>query len=90
MQVVNVYLCRSQSDSAFSRSPFDNRLIAGGVVLEIGLILLISYTPAGNAVFGTAPIEAHVWLTVLPFALGMLAFDEARKAFYRPWPRRAR
>jgi calcium-translocating P-type ATPase len=83
MQVVNVYLCRSQSDSAFSRSAFDNRLIASGVVLEIILILLISYTPAGNAVFGTAPLEAHVWLMVLPFALGMLAFDEARKLFAR-------
>ena len=50
-----------------------------GIVAEIGLILLIDYTPWGNALFGTAPIPASVWLFILPFALAMIALEELRK-----------
>ena len=39
------------------------------------------------AVFGTAAIGYEAWLLVLPFAVAMLAFDEARKAFVR-WQER--
>ena len=41
-------------------------------VFEIELILFVVYTPWGNALFGTAPVEASVWLFVLPFAIAML------------------
>ena len=47
------------------------------------LILLIAYTPSGNALFGTAPIPLSVWLFIIPFALGMLALEELRKWFVR-------
>jgi hypothetical protein len=43
------------------------------------LILLIVYTPAGNALFGTAPITWRAWMFVVPFGLAMLVFEEARK-----------
>jgi sodium/potassium-transporting ATPase subunit alpha len=79
MQVVNVFLCRSQRDSAFSSGLFSNRLILGGIAFEIALICLIDYTPWGNALFGTAPIGMDVWLFVVPFALGMLLMEELRK-----------
>jgi magnesium-transporting ATPase (P-type) len=79
MQVINVFLCRSQRDSAFSFSLWSNRLILGGVAFEIALILLIDYTPWGNALFGTTAIGLEVWLFVIPFALGMLALEEIRK-----------
>jgi calcium-translocating P-type ATPase len=85
MQVVNLFLCRSEREYAFGRRPFANRLILLGLVVEIALILAIGYTPAGNALFGTAPIPIEVWLFVVPFALVMLALEEARKR----WVRRA-
>jgi len=68
MQVMNVFLCRSGSESIFSQGPLGNRLILWGVAAEITLILAIDYTPWGNLAFGTAPIGLNVWLFVLPFA----------------------
>ena len=83
MQVVNVHLCRSRRRSIFSRSPFANRLMTIGIVLELVLILLIDYTVPGNALFGTAPIGYGVWLLLAPFALTMLVLEEGRKAIIR-------
>jgi magnesium-transporting ATPase (P-type) len=83
MQVVNVHLCRSRRASIFSLPLFRNPLITAGIVAEIAIILLIDYTPAGQALFGTAPIGWSAWSIVLPFAIGMLMVEEARKAFVR-------
>jgi magnesium-transporting ATPase (P-type) len=83
MQVVNVHLCRSRRRSILSRPLFENRLIGAGIVAEVALILLIDYTGAGNALFGTAPIGFGVWAFVLPFALTMLLLEEVRKATVR-------
>jgi magnesium-transporting ATPase (P-type) len=83
MQVVNVFLCRSDRESVFSLGLATNRLILWGIVLEVGLILVIDKTPVGNRIFGTAPIAAPAWLIVLPFALGMLALEELRKGLLR-------
>ena len=79
MQVANVFLCRSRRDSAFRFGLFRNPLLLLGIVVELTLILLIDYTPWGNTVFRTAPIPLAVWLFVVPFALGMLLLEEARK-----------
>jgi magnesium-transporting ATPase (P-type) len=83
MQVVNVFLCRHDSRSAFGFAWFSNPLILGGVVFELGLAAAIVYTPLGNQVFGTAPLDAAAWLFMLPFALAMLALEEARKWWVR-------
>ena len=83
MQVINVHLCRSRMTSIFSLPLFGNPLITLGIVAEIGIILLIDYTPAGQALFGTAPIGWRAWLIVLPFAFGMLMLEEGRKAVMR-------
>jgi magnesium-transporting ATPase (P-type) len=83
MQVVNVFLCRSDHESVFSFGFFSNRFILWGIAAEIGLILLIDYTPWGNRIFGTAPISAEVWLFVIPFAVGMLVLEELRKWLIR-------
>ena len=47
------------------------------------MILAIVYTPAGNWLFGTAPLAGAVWLLMLPFALLMLVAEELRKAVAR-------
>jgi calcium-translocating P-type ATPase len=82
-QVVNVFLCRHPRRSAFSFGIAANPLILWGIGAELALLLAIVYTPAGNALFGTAPLPPAVWLFVLPFALGMLALEEVRKAVVR-------
>jgi magnesium-transporting ATPase (P-type) len=83
MQIVNVHLCRGRRRSILSRPLFENRLIWAGIVAEVTLILLIVYTGAGQALFGTAPIGPGVWAFIFPFALTMLSLEEVRKAFVR-------
>jgi calcium-translocating P-type ATPase len=83
MQVVNVFLCRHPTLTAFRRTHRFNRLIVYGVAFELMLLALIVYTPWGNALFGTAPLAAEVWLFIVPFGLGMLLLEEARKAWVR-------
>jgi len=85
LQVVNVFLCRSAYRSIFSTGILGNRLIGGGVLVEIVLVAAIDYTPWGNFIFGTAPIGAHVWIFVLPFAAAMLVAEEIRKRIVRAW-----
>ena len=79
MQIVNVFVCRSRRQSVFSFGLLSNKLLLLGVGLEIAIILLIDYTPWGNAIFQTAPIPVTVWLVVIPFAVAMLALEELRK-----------
>ena len=83
MQVVNVFLCRHPSLSVFSRGRSFNRLIAYGIGFELLLLMLIDYTPWGNALFGTAPLGLGVWLFMIPFGLGMWLLEEVRKALVR-------
>ncbi len=83
MQVVNVFLCRHPTLSAFSRGHRRNRLIAYGIGFELVLLVLIGYTPWGNALFGTSPLAAEVWLFIIPFGGGMLLLEELRKAVVR-------
>jgi magnesium-transporting ATPase (P-type) len=83
MQIVNVFLCRSSARSVFSTGISGNVLILLGVMLEIAVLLLINYTPWGNALLGTAPIGWDVWAFIIPFAAGMLILEEARKRLAR-------
>jgi sodium/potassium-transporting ATPase subunit alpha len=83
MQIVNVFLCRSSVRSVFATGIFNNRLILGGVALEIVLLLAIDYTPWGNFVLGTAAPPAALWVFMIPFAGGMLVLEELRKWLVR-------
>ncbi len=69
--------------SAFGRGHRRNRLIWYGIGFELLLLLLIDYTPWGNALFGTAPLGVGVWLFIAPFGIGMLLLGELRKAVVR-------
>ena len=83
MQVMNVFLCRNPQRPVWTFGLLANKLLLWGVAVEIALILLLDYTPWGNALFGTAPIAANVWLYVVPFALAMLVLEEIRKLLAR-------
>ena len=83
MQVVNVFLCRHPTLSAFGRGHRRNPLIWYGLGFELLLLVLIDYTPWGNALFGTAPPGVEVWLFIVPFGIGMLLLEELRKAAVR-------
>jgi calcium-translocating P-type ATPase len=82
-QVANVFLCRHPLKSSLSFSPFGNPLILPGIAAELGMILFIVYTPAGNWLFGTASIGPEVWLLAGLLAMFMWAIEETRKAWLR-------
>ena len=83
MQMVNVHLCRGDKESVVTSARRWNGLVMAGMATEVVLMLLIAYTPVGNAFFGTAPISARAWLFMLPFAATMLAAEEVRKWIVR-------
>lgn len=60
--------------------------IAASPALELGLILVIAYTPWGNQLFGSAPIGWDVWLFAPPSPWPWWRLEEGRKAL----PRRGR
>jgi calcium-translocating P-type ATPase len=78
-QIVNVFLCKIPKRSIFQGKLFDNPIILYGIALEILLLVLIDYTPWGNYVFGTAPLDAMTWLIIISMALVMLGIEELRK-----------
>lgn len=55
----------------------------GGVALAVVALAVFVYTPWGNRALGTAPLPPEVWAFLLPFAGGMLALEELRKAALR-------
>ena len=83
MQMMNVFLCRHPFKSSLTFGLFGNLYILLGLAAELGVILFIIYTAAGNWLFGTAPVGANVWLLALVFAVLMWGLEEARKAWLR-------
>ncbi|MBK7414471.1 MAG: cation-transporting P-type ATPase [Dechloromonas sp.] len=83
MQMMNVFLCRHPFKSSLSFSFFGNPYILIGLAAELGVILAIIYTTAGNWLFGTAPLGSEVWLLALAGASVMWIVEEARKAWLR-------
>ncbi|MDD5176890.1 MAG: cation-transporting P-type ATPase [Sterolibacterium sp.] len=83
MQMMNIFLCRHPLKSSLSFGFFSNPYLLIGLAAELGLILFIIYTPAGNWLFGTAPIAATAWLLAIACALLMWVAEEVRKAWLR-------
>jgi sodium/potassium-transporting ATPase subunit alpha len=83
MQIGNVFACRTQTESAFKKGLFSNRLIIWGILTEIVLSLFIIYHPWGNRIFSSAPVGADMWLVVIPFMLLVFFAEEGRKLFLR-------
>jgi calcium-translocating P-type ATPase len=83
MQVANLFVCRSERRSAFASGLLNNPLLFAGILVEGALILLIDYTPSGNRLFGTSPLPGWAWWLPVPFAFGMIAVEELRKAIVR-------
>ena len=83
MQMMNVFLCRHPFKSSLSFGLLSNRYILLGLAAELGVILFIIYTAAGNWLFGTAAIGVEVWLLALAGAVVMWLLEEGRKAWLR-------
>jgi sodium/potassium-transporting ATPase subunit alpha len=82
-QVANVFVCRHPREPFWRQPWLANRLLLGGIAVELALLLAIVFTPLGQAVFGTAPLVASFWLLGAGLALLLASAEEARKAWCR-------
>ena len=65
VQIVYLYSCRSLTGASWRLGLFTNRWIIGGVFVQIAAQAAFTYVPFMNQIFGTAPIEAEVWLRII-------------------------
>ncbi len=72
VELMYLFNCRSLTRSVFSIHPFSNRWVLGGVGIMIALQAMYTYAPFMNAAFGSAPLEAWMWLPIA--AAGVVAF----------------
>jgi sodium/potassium-transporting ATPase subunit alpha len=78
-QVVNVFACRSNRLVVARLGWFSNRLILWGIVTELTLLALITYTPTGNEIFGTRSLPLWIFGPLALGALALLLAEECRK-----------
>ncbi len=82
-QVADVMICRTRKQSVFDAGLFSNRMVLLGIFVELGLVAIISYVPAANTFFGTAPLSLLDISLSLPFAFLIFFGDVIRKILYR-------
>jgi len=82
-QVADVIICRTRRQSLFMVGIFTNKLVLLGIAAELLLLAGISYVPAFNTFFGTAPLQLWHLALPVPFALAILFGDEVRRILVR-------
>ena len=64
-----LFSCRSLTQAAWRIGIFSNLWMLGGVAIQAAGQLAITYLPAMNELFRTAPIPVEAWLRILAVAL---------------------
>jgi sodium/potassium-transporting ATPase subunit alpha len=80
-QVANVFACRSDHLSVARLGWFTNPFILWGILTELTILTLITYTPFGNEIFGTSPLPLWVFGLLALGASVLLLAEEGRKVF---------
>jgi len=87
-QVANVFACRSDRLSVFRLGWITNPLILCGIVTELMILVVITYTPTGNSIFETSPLPLWVFGPLALGALVLLLAEEGRKIIANRFRRR--
>jgi cation-transporting ATPase F len=85
-----LFSCRSLTRSAWRIGVFSNRWVIVGVTLQAIGQFTITYLPAMNTVFQTAPIDVGAWLRILTIAVAVSAVVAIDKWLRRQRPRRSK
>jgi sodium/potassium-transporting ATPase subunit alpha len=78
-QIANVFACRSNHLSVARLGWLTNPLILWGIFTELIILVLITYTPIGNEIFGTSPLPLWIFGPLVFGALALLSAEEGRK-----------
>ncbi len=65
VEIVYLYSCRSLTGASWRLGFFTNWWIIGGVLVQVTAQAAFTYAPVMQEIFGTAPLEAGVWLRIL-------------------------
>ncbi|MEV1053415.1 HAD-IC family P-type ATPase [Streptomyces sp. NPDC049887] len=68
VELLYLFSCRSLTRSPWRLGLFGNRWIIGGVLVQAAGQLALTYLPAMNHLFHTAPINGQAWLRILGIA----------------------
>jgi cation-transporting P-type ATPase F len=71
VEIAYLFSCRTLDRRATRPGLLTNRWILGGVAVQVVLQLALTYLPALNGVFGTAPIDGRTWLRILLLTAGV-------------------
>jgi P-type Ca2+ transporter type 2C len=88
-QFFNGFAVRTDVQSLFRVGVLSNRPLVLAELFGIGMMCAISYVPALQEVFSTAPLSLSDWLLLVAFGAVLLAAEETRKSIVRA-RRRAR
>jgi calcium-translocating P-type ATPase len=87
-QFFNRFAVRSDRESVFRIGLLSNRPLFAVGFIDVGFAVAVSYVPALQTVFHTAPLRLSDWLILIGFGALLLVADEARKAWHRHAERR--
>lgn len=83
VELFDLFSCRSLTRSIWRIGFFSNRWIIVGVLVQAAGQLAITYAPAMNGLFHTAPITAGAWPRILGIAVLASAVAGAGKLLRR-------
>ena len=78
-QTANVFACRSDRISAFRLGWLSNPLIIVGVTVELSILFIMTYSPVGHLVLGTASLPAWIFGPLTLGAIALLLADHLKK-----------
>ncbi len=79
MQVANVFICRTLNTPKRA-SIFKNKILIGGVLLELAFIPTVLYVQPVRDILGTAPIPKEVILLILSLCILFIIFEFIRQS----------
>ncbi|KAK0412529.1 hypothetical protein QR680_006267 [Steinernema hermaphroditum] len=86
-QVYHIWMCKTRRTSIFTHGVFRNGATVLAVLVELGLLCLLVYTPGVKFVMGSSSPPFEVWFFSLGVAaLLLLPYNETRKFFIRRAP----
>ena len=82
-QFFNSFAVRTELQSIFRVGFWSNRPLVLAGAFGLGFVACVSYVPALDSVFHTAPLKVSDWAILVAMGLLLLMAEEARKAFHR-------
>ena len=78
-QIAAAMNCRTENASVFKVGLFANRLVWFGIIFEIFLLALLSYTPFLQELFHTGPLGLTDWIFLAIIPIPLFLIEEGRK-----------